>query len=156
VLLFGLFGCSKKNQNFPKVYPCQIVVHNKEQPEKDVRITLYPSFASGSLLMFGKTDTAGRAIISTSLNNFVRSGVPKGEYTVVLEKILELKESLSQEEIEKMLPIQRMEYRDKQNQKRFALPKIIPDILGTAETSPVKFEVKDETGVSINVNLADY
>jgi hypothetical protein len=138
------------------VYPCQIVVQNKKQPEKDVRITLYPSFGSGSLLMFGKTDASGCAVISTSLNKFVQPGVPKGEYTAVFEKMPELEESLSQEELEKMLPLQRMDYHDKQNQKRFALPKIIPDTLSMANTSPVKFEVNDETGVSISVDLADY
>jgi hypothetical protein len=146
-----------KPSGFPDVYPCQITVHNGDQPEQDIRIILYPSSPSGSLLIRGQTNTAGSAVITTSLNKFAKQGVPKGEYTAVFEKIPEFEFSLSKKEIEEMKPVQRKAYYKEQAQKRFELQKkALPDVLQKLETSPIKFDVNDETGVSIQVNLKDY
>ncbi|MDR1270537.1 MAG: hypothetical protein LBK82_13530 [Planctomycetaceae bacterium] len=157
ILLFYQSGCSEKPSGFPNVYPCQIIVHNGEQPEKDVRIILYPSFASGSLLIQGQTDIAGSATISTSLNRFSRQGVPKGKYTAVFEKIPETESSLSKKEIETMKPVQREAYYKEQTKKRLELQKkALPVVLQKPAASPIKFEVKDEIGIVVNVNLKDY
>jgi hypothetical protein len=155
--LLNQVGCSRKPSNFPDVYPCHITVHNGDQPEKDVHIILYPSFASGSLLIRGQTDTAGAAVISTSLHKFSKQGIPKGEYTAVFEKIPELEYSLSKREIEVMTPIKRETYYLEEAQKRFELQKkAIPAVLRVPKSSPIKFEVKDKTGITIKVNLKDY
>jgi hypothetical protein len=146
-----------KPSGFPDVYPCQITVLNGEEPEKDVRIILYPSSPSGSLLIRGQTDTVGSAVISTTLHKFSKQGVPKGEYTAVFEKIPEFEFSLSKKEIDEMKRVQREAYYKEQAKKRFELQKkALPDVLQKLETSPIKFDVNDETGVSIQVNLKDY
>jgi hypothetical protein len=157
ILLFNQSGCTTKPSNFPDVYPCRITVQNDDQPEKDVRIILYPSFASGSLLIRGQTNTSGEAVISTSLHKFSKQGIPKGEYTAVFEKIPELEYSLSKKEIDEMKPVQRTAYYEEQDKKRLELQeKAIPAVLRVPKSSPIKFEVKDETGINVEVNLKDY
>jgi hypothetical protein len=157
VILFNQTGCNPKPSGFPDIYPCQITVLNGEEPEKDVRIVLYPVSPSGSLLIRGQTNTIGEAVISTTLHKFSKQGVPKGEYTAVFEKIPEFEFSLSKKEIEEMKPFQRKNYYEEQAKKRFELQrKALPEVLQKPETSPLKFEVKDEIGVTINVNLKDY
>jgi hypothetical protein len=157
VILFNQTGCNFKPSGFPDVYPCQITVLNGEEPEKDVRIILYPSSASGSLLIRGQTDTVGSAVITTSLHKFSKEGVPKGEYTAVFEKIPEFEFSLSKKEIDEMKRVQRDAYYKEQGKKRHELQeKALPALLQKRDSSPIKFEVKDETGVTLNINLKDY
>jgi hypothetical protein len=159
-LLFYQSGCSKKPSGFPDVYPCQITVLNGEQPEENVRILLYSTSGSGSLLIRGQTNSAGYAVFSTSLNKFSKQGVPKGEYTAVFEKIVDMKSSPAAENKNNEKKIKHQGEAGEvigQALKRLELQKkALPAVLQKPATSPIKFEVKDETGVVINVNLKDY
>jgi hypothetical protein len=159
-LLFYQSGCSEKPSGFPDVYPCQITVLNGEQPEENVRVLLYPSLEFGSLLIRGQTNSAGCAVFSTSLNKFSKQGVPKGKYTAVFEKIVDVDRESSPVENKtenKGKKATQQEIFLEQIKKRFELQKkALPDVLRKPDTSPIKFEVNDETGVVIEVNLKDY
>ena len=155
-LLFSvIFGCSNKPAEFPAIYPCRVEVLNGKTPEAGVSVLLYPAFPSGSLLCSGKTDRAGIAMITTALHDYRQSGVPVGEYIVVLEKLPELTDTLSKKELDQMLPFQKMAYNEEQIRRRNKLPKIVPVKLTHPDTSPLKISVA-ETGTSLTVELTDH
>jgi hypothetical protein len=154
VLIIGISGCSYVPPDFPKTKPCSVTVLRDSQPVADVFITLTPIETGGMWTVTGKTDANGVAVLRTFQGTYVVQGAPEKTFKVTLEKQPVVEGEKSPKEIQELGMIGSQEYYKEIEQKRAALPKIIPEILNQNSRTPILFDLTKEH--TLQIELSDY
>ncbi|MDR1268456.1 MAG: hypothetical protein LBK82_02920 [Planctomycetaceae bacterium] len=154
VLIIGLSGCSYAPPDFPKTKPCSVTVLRDSKPVADVFVTLTPIETGGMWTVSGKTDVNGVAVLRTFQGTYVVQGAPERTFKVTLEKQSVVEGEKSPKEIEKLGMTGIQKYHEDIEQKRAALPKIIPEILNQNSHTPLLFDLTKEQ--TFQVELNDY
>ena len=148
-MLFSLcFGCGPKApEGFPRVYPCTITVNKEGKPLVDAAVTLLPETkGTGAWAIAGMTGADGVAAISTVQSTYTARGVPEGKYKVTVTKVVLPEGRLSDEEIKKMPPPERMKYAAAQKAKMDKMPPVVPPVLHDSEKTPLTIEITSAGG----------
>lgn len=159
IIIFGimthLFGCGKAApEGFPKTAPCQVIVKKGGTPIEAASVVLVPEQPMSSIVLGGSTDSSGKAEIRTSRGGYSQTGVPEGDYTVMVAKTLPIEmPTLSNEEFYSQTPQQKAA-REKEYKEKLEKARIVPEILSGAK-SPLKLKV-DSTGGVLEVDLSQY
>ncbi|MCL2622361.1 MAG: hypothetical protein FWD31_01740 [Planctomycetaceae bacterium] len=154
VFLFS--GCSGGTpKGFPKVVSCQVAVVDGTTPIADVEVSLYPSAPTSGMVFFGKTDALGVCKVGTSFANYYKEGVPEGNYKVVLVKEPRVEDTKTREEQNAMSRPELDAYRKQMQDKRDALPRIIPVSLTTSANTTLTLDVSGKD-TQLDVNVAEH
>jgi 5-hydroxyisourate hydrolase-like protein (transthyretin family) len=134
-----------------------IVVTNDGQPVRNVHVSLTNKKPQNILYSYGGvTDTEGRTKIQTTLREYVRTGVPSGNYSVVFRNVIVFPADLESSEEEISLP--EIE-RKKRQAKRVVFEeqnRVIPEILESSKTSPIELTVEEKKGTELMVDISKY
>ncbi|MCL2118426.1 MAG: hypothetical protein FWH27_08385 [Planctomycetaceae bacterium] len=153
VLFSGCPGGTPKG--FPKVIPCKITVLDGTTPIADVEVSLYATSPASGMVFYGKTDASGLCKVGTSFANFFKEGVPEGSYKVVLVKEPFVEDTKTREEQNEMPRPELDAYRKQMQDKRDALPKIIPVALTTNAKTTLTLNVSGKVA-ELTVNVAEH
>lgn len=154
ILIIGISGCSYVPPDFPKTKSCSVTVLRDSQPVADVFVTLTPIESGGMWTVSGKTNTNGVAVLRTFQGTYVVQGAPEKTFKVTLEKQPIVEGEKSPKEIQELGMVGIQKYHEEIEQKRAALPKIIPEILNQNSRTPILFDLaKDYT---LQIELNDY
>ena len=153
LLLFP--GCSKEPKGFPKVIPCTVTVLDGTTPITGVEVSLYSSTPTNGMIFYGKTDTSGVCKVGTAFASFYKEGVPEGNYKVVLVKEPFVEDTKTPEEQSVMSRQEADAYQKQMQDKRDALPRIIPVPLTTNAKTTLSLDVSGK-GTKLSVNLAEH
>jgi len=141
-----LLGCSGGTpQGFPKVVPCTITILDGTTPIADVEVTLQAAAASNGAVFYGKTDDTGLCKVGTSFASHYKEGVPEGNYKVILVKEPLMEDTKTRDEQNAMSRSELDAYRKQMQDKRNALPKIIPVDLTSGTKTPLTLDVSGKT-----------
>ena len=147
----------------PKVVPCSVTVMKDGQPLTDatVRMIYIPPAESKikavPWTVYGTTDAAGKAAMTTRLREFVLPGTPPDyQYKVTIEKLPVLPEGLAQEELDKLDEAAMNKYLDKREKQKAALPRVVREDFTQPKTTPVTLKVAAEGNNELTVDLAKY
>jgi hypothetical protein len=152
VLIIEISGCSYAPPDFPKTKLCSVTVLRDSKPVADVFVTLTPAESGGMWTVSGKTDTNGVAVLRTFQGTYVVQGAPERMFKVTLEKQPVVEGEKSPKEIEKLGMTGIQKYHEEIEQKRAALPKIIPEILNQNSRTPILFDLSKEQTLRIELN----
>ena len=154
LLLFS--GCpGGAPKGFPKVIPCKITVLDGTAPIADVEVSLYATTPASGMVFYGKTDASGFCNVGTTFANYYKKGVPEGEYQVVLVKEPHVEDTKTREELGEMSRSELDAYRKQMQDKRDALPKIIPEALTTSAKTPLTLNASGKA-TELTVNVAEH
>jgi hypothetical protein len=136
-------GCGQhgKPNDFPKLYPCKITVTKDGSPVIDAVISLIPEKSVENITFVGSTDASGVAKMRSSQAVYIAEGVPEGIYKVLISKQPTLEHTKSESEREAMNPDELALYEDERQKKIAKLPKIVPPVLNTKDTTPLNITV---------------
>ena len=157
-LLAVFVGCGPKPPaDFPKTYPCSIVVMKSGAPVEQATVILSAEGAGfpGGLVCTGMTDGRGKAGIKTSYASFVRDGAPKADYKVLIIKDPKPPETKTREEQMVMKKTERDAYEANRAKARDSMPLIVPLLLTKAKTTPIELTVSEGSN-TLTVNVDDY
>jgi hypothetical protein len=152
-VLISVGGCTNRPSNMPDVFPCIVTVKKDNVPIDKVLVTFSSEDGTGTLRISGITDSKGKAKIVTQLVDYSAEGVPLGTYKVAIQKFAPVSGSgkdllmLSDKEAKE----QTRKFEEAQEKNR-----IVPEILMSMTTTPIKCIVKEKAGISLTVSVNDY
>ncbi len=147
-------GCGDKKPNgFPdSLQPCKIIVLKNGTPEPDVAVSCE---GRGSWRVVGETDSSGVAELSTAMGDYRKKGVPEGEFTVKLVKIVDVPHTLTPEEQGALSSDAAEEYTKEYLAKVDEARLSLPAVLGSVDT-PLTIQVGVGGSNETTFELADY
>ncbi|MDR0336551.1 MAG: hypothetical protein LBI18_05615 [Planctomycetaceae bacterium] len=151
-MIIGISGCSYVPPDFPKTKPCSVTVLRESQPVADVDITLTPVESGGMWTVTGKTAANGVAVLRTFQGTYMVQGAPEQTFKVTLDKRPVVEGEKSPKEIQKLGMVGIQQYHDEIEQKRAALPKIIPEILNQNSRTPILADFAKDRAITIELN----
>jgi hypothetical protein len=152
VALWGS-GCSSKPPGFPKVQKTLVHVMDGTTPIEGANVILTTESQADAWGISAITDASGRASFFTVQNGYSAEGVPAGQYQVVVQKDPDLPSRLSNEDVEKLSPEEEAKYHARIDHEKATIKSIIPNVLGSAKSTPLTFEVgKDSSELMIDIS----
>jgi hypothetical protein len=149
-------GCSNSERpsDFPALVPFSVTVLNNDKPEQNVSITFTSTIAQ-AFSPSGSTDSSGKAVIYTLQGNYMQKGIPLGDYIVIFDKPPKVEGTKTPEELANMEVAELEAYTEDLVAKEAKLPRIVPPILTSPDTSPVKISI-GESVKELSIDLAEY
>jgi hypothetical protein len=148
-----LTGCGQgRPAGFPAVAPCNITVTKNGQPLDKVVVMLSPSSGGGQWICSGITGANGVAEMTTILSSYSEKGIPEMELKVSLTRPIEVDFGVPPEEAIKMSEAEAAKLKQEID-KKIKAARIIPEILESIATTPVKITVsKGKSAYAIELN----
>ncbi|MDR2438656.1 MAG: hypothetical protein LBE12_04695 [Planctomycetaceae bacterium] len=157
-LPFVIVGCNFSTPaELRNLNPVTITIMQGDQPVENVHVLLVNKKPQNSLYSCGGvTDIKGHTKIQTTLREYVRDGVPAGNYSAILRQKIVFPDDLKSLEEEISLPESE---RKKRQDKRIAFEeqnRVIPKILESSATSPVELIVEEKKGTELTIDISKY
>lgn len=154
ILVSGCGGVSEPS-DFPSVYPCQIKVTNGGSPLSDIAVNLFPDKPLSNIIVEGKTDANGVAIIRTKHGDYSKAGAPSGDYVIRFVESIDTGMPQLTSEQEYAMTQQQRDARNKEMEDKKNAMRTISKQLESPATSPVKLSVSSAEA-SLEVDVAKY
>jgi hypothetical protein len=153
-MFVALSGCGGTStpKDFPQTFPCKIKVTNSGTPLVGIAVNLFPEQPFPNIIIDGITDSTGTALIQTKHGDYSKMGVPNGEYKMRLIEVIDtgIPQLTSTEEY--VLTQQQRDARQKEIETKTESLRIIPKILISPVTTPLKLSVSSaDTELEIDV-----
>lgn len=147
-------GCDKRPEGFPKLVPCDLTVTKGGEPLAGAVLILSPISGGGEWISSAKTDTSGKAVLKTSMKDYVQTGVPEGDYRVVVSKRVDVEYEMSPEEASRLSPSE-LTGLQQRYEKRMEEARIVPAVFESAMLSPAQITVSSSNS-QYQFDLNDY
>lgn len=156
-------GCSNKPQGYPKVYECTVHVVANGKPVPNALVSLIPDGESTyavSLVINGRTDETGAAVIQTCQGNYGKKGGPLGKYIVTIKEQIELIDRHPPGERERVVhdlgsAAQYAAEVAEMNREAIA-NKVVPDRYEKKASSPLRMEISGKTEETFDVTKENH
>lgn len=152
-----LFGCAKAvPDGFPPLARCSVTVTDAGTPVAGCVIRILPEPRLDSVVVVGRTDQQGRATLRTSIGSSHRAGVPAGTLRMILIREPAMPHFKSEEEREAMTDRQGDAYMREVTARHAKLPRIVPPVLSSPNTTPLQRRVEPDQSLDWTVDLAEF
>jgi len=154
-LLGNTIGCNSAPDGMPVLYPCKVTILDGGDPAgAEIIVALQSDPPTANAVIFGQTDPSGIAEINTRFKNFEGAGAPEGTYKITLKKGIDVPHTKTADERKRMSPPEQNAYEAERDAARAKIQNIVPESLGSVDTSELVIEVTREGG-ECTVDLAD-
>jgi len=136
------FGCGPRPPaDSPKTVAFSVLVTKDGEPLAEANVFFVPDSHPGSVVCTGLTDSNGVAKMNTDYRSFKLKGAPVGNNKVYVVKEVDALHTKTQEERSAMGYAEGQKYDAERQQRRAAMPLIVPKSLTSETTSELTVEV---------------
>ena len=144
-----IIGCGEKlPSNLPKIYPVNFAItYDDGTPVADAKVELQPE-TIGDWFFTAMTDSTGKAAMLTSAKY---NGIPAGDYTVIVKKIVEDETAFPAPSAQNMDSAEYREWEKNYASEKRDIHSFIDQSYGAAATTPLKINVTKREDFTLKV-----